>query len=256
MKNRIVEFIKKKPALRRAARFVYWQYRKFRAKILGTVAYENYWQKRHLSEIGDWNDRGDWVMGYWKSKNHPHRKFLIDKILSYNIDSALEIGANCGPNLYLLAKFDPRFRLAGIDINCSAVAAGREFFQKSGIANVDLSVGGIEDLKKISDKSFDIVFTDAVLIYVGPDKITKTVFEALRIARKAAIFLEWHQDSCCDFGGLGTFHFDHWKRDYKKLLAKFVPQTRVSIVKIPEGLWPGRDWERFGHLVEVKISII
>jgi len=255
MKSGIVKLIKKNPALHRAARSVYWQYRKIRANILGTGAYENYWQNRHLSAAGDWNDQGNWVMGYWGSKDHSHRNFLIEKILSYNIDSALEIGANCGPNLYLLAKADPCLRLAGIDINRPAVAAGRELFQKSGIANVDLSVGSIEDLKKIPNKSYDIVFTDAVLLYIGPDKITEAVSEALRIARKAAIFLEWHQDFGRDSGARGVFHFDHWKRDYKKLLAEFIPPASIKVIKIPEGLWPGKDWEQLGYLIEAQIPI-
>ena len=254
MRDKIIELLQKFPFLHRAAKFCYWQIKKAEAMFFGIAIYEKYWQRRHLISKGDWSDDGDWVNGYWESRHHPHRKFLIEKLTAQPIESALEIGANCGPNLYLIAKKFPDARLEGIDINEIAVERGKNFLKKEGVDNVILRTASIGALKDYPDKSFDIVFSDAVLIYVGPDKITDTVREILRIARKKIFFLEWHEVSGDDSDGMGIYHFGHWKRDYIKLLANFIDENRVRATKIPDNLWPGKDWSRMGYLIETIIE--
>ena len=68
----------------------------------------------------------------------------------------------------------------------------KEFLIQKGAKNVELSVGKADHLDLFEDKSFDIVFTGAALMHIGPDRIKKVIKEILRIAKKALILVEWY----------------------------------------------------------------
>jgi ubiquinone/menaquinone biosynthesis C-methylase UbiE len=246
------------PALYCLAERIYFALKPIHLKelIVGTKAREKEWATRHLrrNECDDWgNGSGDWIKSYWNSQNHSHRPFLMEKISTFSpISSILEIGCNCGPNLYLLAKKFPDAQIRGIDINPMAVQNGNEWLAQEGISNVRLLVGKADDLGEFQDKSFDIVFTDAVLIYIGPDKIKKVIQGMLRIARKALILFEWHSfDSAADPRGVFV---GHWMRDYATLLKEFAPQENIYITKMPEELWADKYWQKYGGIVEVDLE--
>ena len=228
---------------------------------IGTKAREKEWATRHLRKGSDWDDtkhRGEndeWVLGYWDSRNHSHRPFLLEKIAAfYPFNSILEIGCNCGPNLHLLAGKFPDVEIAGIDINPEAIEKGKQLFTSEGISNVSLSVGKADLLEQFPDKSFDIVLTDAVLIYIGPDKIKKVLREMLRVTRRALILLERHRFEADgkDPQGLGIYSQGLWIRDYVALLKQLVVAERIRVTKLPENVWPG--WEGLGAIVEVSVG--
>ncbi len=227
---------------------------------IGAKAWEKEWATRHLRKGNDWNDTrhlsedDEWVMGYWNSQSHSHRPFLIEKISAfYPFSSILEIGCNCGPNLYLIARRFPDIEIRGIDINPRVIQKGSELFASEGISNVKLSVGKADELEQFQDKSFDILFTDAVLIYIGPDKIKKVIQEMLRITRRALILVEWHcfEPDRKGSPGLGVYYVGCWKRDYMALLRQFVPDGHISITKITGDIWAGEMWEETGAVIEV-----
>jgi ubiquinone/menaquinone biosynthesis C-methylase UbiE len=178
---------------------------------------------------------------------------LLEHISKFSpISSILEIGCNCGPNLYLLAKKFPEARIVGIDINPAAVQKGNEWFAQEGIKNVRLLVGKADELEQFEGKSFDIVFTDAVLIYVGPDKIKEVIKGMLRITRSALIFFEWHSFGCAS-NPRGVY-VGHWLRDYVALLREFVAEESIHITKMPEELWLDKSWQKYGGVVEVDLE--
>lgn len=228
---------------------------------MGTQAREKEWARRHLKKGNDWDDTehigedDEWIIGYWNSRNHSHRPFLIEKISTLcPFNSVLEIGCNCGPNLYLMSKRFPGIEITGIDINPRAVEKGNEWFNSEGISNVKLSVGKADRLEQFPDKSFDIVFTDAVLIYIGPDKINEVMKGMLRIARRALVLLERHRSKPDgkDPRGLGVYSQGLWTRDYVALLKQFVPEDKIHVTKIPEEIWPG--WKDAGTVIEVVLG--
>ena len=164
-------------------------------KIFGTKIDELYWKFRHIFDK-------KWAESYIskESINHPHRKFLIDIISNYfPFESVLEIGCASGPNLYLLAKKFPKTKFYGIDISEKAIETGRDYFKKERIENVFLESGRAEDLKKFPDKSINLIFTDATLIYEGPDKIESIIKEMIRVAKKSIILCEQHTESSSIF---------------------------------------------------------
>ena len=263
IKTSLGRYLQRWPALYRLAARIYFAFKPVHLKelIMGTKAREKEWATRHLHEgqrrRDDWGKGSDdWIKGYWNSQNHSHRPFLIERISSFSpISSILEIGCNCGPNLYLLAKRFPGAEIRGVDINPMAVEKGNEWLAQEGIVNVQLLVGKADELEQFRDKSFDVVFTDAVLIYVGPDKIKTVIQGMIRIARRALILMEWHcfEPQQRDPNGCGVYHHGSWKRDYVALLKQFVPAEHIRITKIPEDMWPDVNWKTLGALVEVIV---
>jgi len=206
--------------------------------LLGTKLEEKYWIKKPPSN----------GIEVWNTQDHPHRSFLIEQISTLSpIRNIFEVGCNSGPNLYLLAKKFPDVELRGIDINLQAVEYGNAQFKKKGISNVKLFVGKADKLAPFKDNSFDIVFTDAVLMYIAQDKIKKVLRELIRINRKALVLMEWH---CFESKPPPlNCYTTHWVRNYTALLKNLFPDIEVRFIKMPEELWPDKNWQRFGGIV-------
>lgn len=263
MRERLKRLLKKSPRLYSFLAKVYsygaLKLRYLQERLLGTRLAEREWATRHLRRGNNWNDtkhagdNDEWIKSYWESRDHRHRQFLLEHITKISpLSSILEIGCNCGPNLYLLARKFPDVEIVGIDINPAAVQKGNEWFAQGGIRNVKLLVGKADRLEQFEDKSFDIVFTDAVLIYIGPDKIKDVIKGMLRITRKALVFFEWHSFGCpSDPRGV---YVGHWMRDYTALLKEFVPEETIHITKMPEELWDDKYWRKYGGVVEVDLE--
>jgi len=265
MKERLKKLLKKCPPLYNLAVKIFTVLRNpylFAERIIGTRAREWEWERRHQHKGNDWRDNqhsgqnDDWVLSYWESQNHPHRVFLLDKIAEFSpVSSILEIGCNCGPNLQLITQRFPGAEICGIDINPVAIKEGRELFAAAGISNVQLSVAKADELKSYPDKNFDVVFSDAVLIYIGPDKIQKTIKEMLRVSRKGLILVERHCfEPDKDPHGTGIRSHDLWQRDYTALLKQYIPQERIQITRVTADMWPDAGWQRNGAFIKVGLS--
>lgn len=254
MKKKILLFLNKHPGIFNLAEILYSLSHRLKYIFQGTKSDEKYWEVRHLhkneSKKDDWGNKNiDWIKGYQDSTEHAHRQFLTEKISNLNPSSVLEIGCNCGPNLYLLSKKFPLADITGIDINPMAVQNGNKWFKQEGIKNVKLIVCKADELEQFGNESFDVVFTDAVLIYLGADKIKKVISEMLRITRNSLILLEWN-DFYNEKNPLGKLK-KHWIRNYKSLLSQFVSADKIKIEKLAENLWPDKNWQKYGALIEV-----
>jgi hypothetical protein len=263
MRERLKRLLQKSPRLSSFVAKVYsysaLKLRYMQERLLGTRLAEKEWATRHLRGGSDWNstqhlgDNDGWLKAYWESRDHSHRQFLLEHITKFSpVSSILEIGCNCGPNLYLLARKFPEAEIVGIDINPAAVQKGNEWFAREGIKNVRLLVGKADDLGQFEDQRFDIVFTDAVLIYIGPDKIKKVIQGALRVTRKALVLFEWHS-----FGAAANprgVYVGHWMRDYTALLKESVPEENIHATKMPEELWADRSWQEYGGVVVADLE--
>jgi len=222
---------------------VWHRLRRIAETLLGTKFNELVWRFYHVY-------KPYWAEGYISavSFSHPHRQLLVERISSNApFTSVLEIGCASGPNLYLLAKRFSNVRFVGVDINPEAVRQGNLFFKQQGMHNVSLFEGKADEVKGFPDKSFDIVFTDAVLMYIGRDKIKKVAREIQRVARKAIILVEHHSEPESD---LGSHTEKWWLRNYIKLFEPF--SNQINTTKIPPEIWGG-NWGKFGYIIEVKM---
>ena len=182
---------------------------------------------------------------YWKDRdeddlniNHPHRETLLGLLDGLDFKSILEVGCGCGSNLSLIKKEYPDVRLAGIDINRSSIIKAKE-----NLKDVQLIVGDVNDLP-FKDKSFDVVLSDAVLMYISPEEIKKVKFEMLRVARKALILVEFHSEG---LSSLGDTMFGHWARNYKELFKDY----DVQLTKVRN--WTERNWQTVGYFITIKL---
>ena len=249
--EKIKRFLQHWPLLYRIIRWIYlplaYRYQGFRRRL----------NRNRLSEL--------WARGYYQQDRtaeqnreaikHPHRSLLVSRVAGFSpLSSVLEIGCGSGPNLYLLAKQFPHAEIRGIDINPQAVQAGNDWFAAEGISNVKLSVGRTGSLSEFPDKSYDVVFTDAVLIYVNRDQIYGVIRDMVRITRRGLIFVEYHDFArqLNDKQGLGVYTAGHWVRDYVALLKQFVPAEQIRVTMLGD-LWPGGNWGKFGAIVEATL---
>ena len=257
MKERIKYLLDRYPVLYSLTAKGYAGFRYLKRGLLGTRVMEKTWATMHLHGGTDWGHRRsgeEWVRGFWDSRDHSHRAFLIKRISNFSPNSILEIGCNCGPNLYLLAKKFPDAEIIGIDINPLACQKGNEWLMEEGISNVELLEGKADELGQFHDRSFDVVFTDGVLIYIGPDKIKKVMNEMIRLTRKALILMEFHsfEPERKDPYGLGVRYDGDWERDYVALLKQFVREEQIHVTKTPEDYWPEqKKWLEAGAVIEV-----
>jgi len=214
--------------------------KRFFDKILGTKSDELSWKFRHFF------DR-DWAKSYITEKaiKHPHRKLLIDEISKfYPFENVLEVGSASGANLFLLAKKYPKVKFYGIDVSKKAIDEGKRFFESKGVKNVFLENISANQLKRLEDKSMDIIFSDAVLIYIGKeiDLVFKEIF---RVARKGIVLCEQHTSG-------ESFYNDRWIHNYEKIIKKNNPRANFVFSRLPKGIFGG-DWDKYGYIIKINL---
>ena len=210
----------------------------FVSALVGTRAQELRWTRRSPAEVAE---------GFG-NLNQPYRRLILEHISQLDAwDSLLEVGSGYGPNLYHLAKRFPGAVLRGLDINPLSVTMGNEWFRASHV-DIRLSPGRADDLHEFRDHEFDVVLTYGLLLYIGSDKIERTITEMLRVARRYLVFVEhqWNQD---DTGGSGRYQSGNWMRDYGALLRRLTPESRVEVAKAPAALWDDEAWKKYGAII-------
>jgi SAM-dependent methyltransferase len=200
----------------------------------------------------EWESRGE-EGSYWDSRQAPHRDLLAKAILSFSPSSILEVGCNTGPNLFRLAEKLPEAKLVGVNISAAAIARGRSNFHELGMKNVELLEAKADDLSAFEDKSFDVVFADAVLIYIGKDKVEAVVREMMRLAKKAIILLEYNDPSASPEGAF-IFEKGYWKRDYVGLFQNRHGVEEVKSTRLSKEIWDDEYWSRLGAIIEVRLA--
>lgn len=245
----IKSLFKKWPVLYRIMQKTYYGGRQIlETRLLGTKLQECLWRTAHIYKGAGWMEE------HRESIHHPHRQWLTSKISFYApFENILEIGCSTGQNLYILANAFPGVKFHGTDINNIVIHKGQDWLREEKAVNIRLSAGRADNLEGFDDKSMDVVFTDALLLYIGPDKIEKVLKEMIRVAVKGLVFNEWHSESCRQ-GGAPYFYYDgHWVYNYKKLFSGLVLSENVRISRIPEEVWGGSGWTEFGSVIEVAL---
>ena len=208
---------------------------KTKKMVLEIVQDAEYWRNRPLSDAKkDWEyEEDNWISGYWASRNHEHRKLIVDELKKLSFDSLLEVGCNCGPNLEVVRRNFPHAELAGVDVNERSVLEAQTWFP-------GVRWGYAQELN-FPDKSHDVVLSDAVLMYVPPEEIGKVMDEIVRVAKKAVILIEWF-----DISKKGVVRNFHWCRDYSSLLEE--RGMKVERYKLPKELWATPNWTKNGYV--------
>jgi ubiquinone/menaquinone biosynthesis C-methylase UbiE len=195
----------------------------------------------------DWkNEKCDWKQAYFSTKDHPHRKLIIELLKEFKFDSLLEAGCNCGPNLTRINEVMPEKQLYGIDINKQAIETGKYL-----IPNVNFKCAPVERMP-FAGKSIDIILTDATLIYVKPENIEKVLKDMKWIAKKGIVLCEFYTEDLMDSLIFKSFT-DYYLHDYKKILIK-LGFLNIKTLKLPAEYWPDSDlWAKYGYIITANI---
>jgi pseudaminic acid biosynthesis-associated methylase len=109
---------------------------------------------------------------------HGREDFWRARIEQADPASVLEVGCNLGGNLRPLAELVGAEKLAGIDVNETAVKAARE-----AVPGADIRRASAYEIP-FDDASIDLVFTTGVLIHLPPDGVEKAVDEIVRCSSR------------------------------------------------------------------------
>ena len=149
------------------------------------------------------------------------RHKIIEQIERLDFDSILEVGCDGKdlPNLEILRQKYPQVTMAGCDNILFATG-----IHKAKKMNVDLMAVDLNYGLPYPEKSFDLIFTSAVLMYVRD--VEKLVEDIPRVARKYIILGETTD------------------RDYTKLI-----QAEWTSISIDKNFWPGVTYKNEGKIL-------
>src|SRR5438105_1473351 len=165
---------------------------------------------------------------YWDSIDSPQRFWACEAVaLLGGAASVLEIGCQSGPNLRALARVWPDIQLQGLDVNRSALAAGRRLAAEAGLTTVSLHEGVVpESLIGWSTRSVDVALSVYCLAYIGPNEIVTAVRQLLRIARKGIVLIEpmaTAQEPAEELSTDGSAYVE-WRHDYVSILSELAEE--------------------------------
>lgn len=241
------------PGFYRRTQNLYHNLRYFLEKyVLGSKIQEFIWQTRHIYK------GKQWLKENWQTKDDPAikklRSVMVQKIRSYSPRSVLDFGCGTGPQLYLLSQVLKETKFLGLELNKHAVIFGQNKFKEENISNVELVYKTANYLSKIPDKSFDVIYTMAVMFYIGPDKIEKIAKEMLRIAKKAVILAEPnypHTEN--DKNGMGIYVGGHWLRNFPDLFASLgINRQKIKVTKAAD-LWGSDALRNIAAIIEIEL---
>ena len=181
----------------------------------------------------------------------PHRRwlaeYLAERVGDVSRARVLELGCSYGPNLIALGTIAPTWELFGIDISAMNIDVGRERLETLGEvgSNINLAVGDITHTLPFPNSSFNVVFTDAVLLYTNPVQVRRALREMTRVGNGIVVTLELTKRD-------GRFRAsrttDGWLHDYPALLRELADVQYVETLKLPPTLRSAGRWPTQGIL--------
>jgi len=149
------------------------------------------------------------------------RIFETGGLLS-EITSVLEVGANVGINLMGLRRvLGPAAHLSAVEPNPVACEALR--------SNAQLRLAQVLECDAyripLADDSFDLAFTNGVLIHVPPDRLPFAMREIARVSRRFILCSEYFSDTPVEIpyrGETGLL----WKRDFGRAYLEHCPEVK------------------------------
>jgi len=199
-----------------------------------------YWKWRHIYDP-------NWAESYLDTIYHPHRNQIIEAISIFPYaNSIAEIGCGPGANIVRLSKAYPNMRIIGIDISHKAIDLAKQYFKKNKYKNVKCDVSKADDLRSLKNRSIDVLLTDAMLMFIAPDLIEKTLREIVSKAKLGIVMNEFYLS-----GSRGHFESGHWIYDLVKLIKKIAPKSHIHIIK--SHFTGDPTWNSYGKLIIVKL---
>lgn len=188
------------------------------------------------------------IKNYYTLMGHSSKPFIIDYIVKSNPKRILEIGCASGPNVALIAKRLPQSDVLGLDINKEAVDYGNYQMLKENLSNAYLFHSSADKIY-VSDNSFDLVFTCAVMTHIPPGQVDRVLHELFRVSSHRVILIEPSLSGSTD---MATYWNFTWLRNYPTLLKQLGLASIMKVTKIPIELWPDKPWGELGVIMDIE----
>ena len=171
-----------------------------------------------------------------------HRQLFINTLRKEKSKSILDVGCGFGQDLVLIKKKFPKIRIVGIDASPDRVREAKEV-----LGDTKLILGYASELP-FKDKSFDISFTDAVLMMGGYDRAITILKEMKRVSKNKIFLIETHSG----IGENSEKFLEYNVRNYQVILSE-LGFKNIQFTKITKEVWPGWPWEYYGFLISADI---
>lgn len=146
------------------------------------VVSKAYWDNRAL-ENWDYDRQEDVI--YTQSMEE-----LVEELQSLEWNSLLEAGCGYGRVLSFLSERFPSHRLVGIDFSRHQLARAKTYL---GDKPVELRHVEAKEIP-FSNHEFDVLLTSAMLIYVHPSELSRTLEQFARVSRRYLVLSEYTRD--------------------------------------------------------------
>lgn len=186
-----------------------------------------------------WNTRGGQT--YFEEQEAVHDRtlrsqFITDEIRKLSFGSLLEVG--CGYGKQLKNLLPKNVYLAGCDFSHPQLMKAKEYCPE--IAN-RIAEADAESIPFL-DKSFDAVFTSAVVLHNKHEKAQRIIAELIRVSRH---YLIHNEDTDITFSRYGYDLTETYRRmNFKIVHSKQIPNapdpsiTQFTVAEIPAGAGP------------------
>jgi ubiquinone/menaquinone biosynthesis C-methylase UbiE len=170
-------------------------------------------------------------------------KKMVAGILEGNdFESILEVGCQWGENLKAIKKKFPDKKIKGVDINKNIIDEAKEF-----VDGVEFEFGDATKLD-IPDKSFDVVFTNALLCMLTEKDFDMALQEIIRIARKYIILVELYHPGQ-RIGYIGTS--GRLVANYEQILKENELELKMRKIRYDE--WDVEPWITYGYIFTITL---
>ena len=180
------------------------------------------------------------ICDFDKVSSEKYRLKLFDEINLNKVTNTLDYGCGYGQNMSVLKNLKN-----DIDLNCVDISQDRIKMLNvinENIYKFKLNQFKIDELKKFDNK-FDLVFTDAVLIYINTNNIKKILKNLIKSSRKFLLFHEL------------TYAYSYQKinhlyiHDYKRIIKQINSRLKIKIIK---SLKLGTPWSTHGTKIIIE----
>lgn len=170
----------------------------------------------------------------------PCKKIIANEI-NIEFDSILEVGCYYGESLLAIEKKFPDKKIVGIDINTDVISEGQKYLKKAKLI--------YGDAKKLPfpDKSFDIVFTNALICMLDPKDVETVIKEIVRVAKKQVMFVELMGKEMTEkvsFTSISHRTVVNWN-----IIFEETPTIRKILLEE----WEVEPWRTYGYLIKLKL---
>ena len=180
------------------------------------------------------------ICDYDKIASEKYRLKLFDKIKLKQVNNVLDYGCGFGQNMSVIKNLKN-----DINLNCMDISKYRMKMLRvinENIYKLKIRQFNVNELNKLDGK-FDLVYTDAVLIYINPNDIYKILKQLLKSSKKYILFHE-----------LTNFYnperINHlYIHDYKKIIKQINSKLEIKIFKSTK---PGVPWLTHGTKIIVE----